>query len=113
MFDIAARLDLDDLTGTTGSGLHLATLGGLWQAVVYGFGGVRPAGDRLCVDPCLPRRWKRITLRLQFRGVKVRLQLSHDRVIVDSDEPIVVEVHGIRAIGAATFEKEAHGWRHV
>ena len=41
-FRMAARLDLDDLTGTTSGGLHLATMGGLWQALAYGFCGLRP-----------------------------------------------------------------------
>ena len=38
---IAARIDLDDLTGTTAGGLHLATMGGLWQALAFGFAGAR------------------------------------------------------------------------
>ena len=42
LFRIAARLDLDDLTGTTAGGLHLATMGGLWQALAYGFAGSVP-----------------------------------------------------------------------
>jgi len=31
LFRIACRLDLDELTGTTAGGLHLATFGGIWQ----------------------------------------------------------------------------------
>ena len=57
LFRVAARLDLDDLTGTTASGLHLATMGGLWQALAYGFLGLRPASDALGIDPCLPAKW--------------------------------------------------------
>ena len=54
---IAARIDLDDLTGSTAGGLHLATMGGLWQALAFGFAGVRPRGDALVVDPRLPPEW--------------------------------------------------------
>ena len=35
-------MDLDDLTGSTAGGLHLATMGGLWQALAFGFAGLRP-----------------------------------------------------------------------
>ena len=44
LFGIACRLDLDDLTGTTAGGLHMATMGGVWQALVDGFlrGAARP-----------------------------------------------------------------------
>src|SRR2546423_12496017 len=39
---IAARIDLDDVSRSTASGIHLATMGGLWQALGRGFGGGRP-----------------------------------------------------------------------
>ena len=42
LFRMACRLDLDNLTGTTAWGLHLATFGGVWQALVFGFAGIRP-----------------------------------------------------------------------
>jgi len=41
LFHTAARLDLDDLTGTTVEGLHLATMGGVWQALAFGFVGLK------------------------------------------------------------------------
>jgi trehalose/maltose hydrolase-like predicted phosphorylase len=68
LFQLAARLDLDDLTGTTAGGLHLATMGGLWQAVVTGFAGLRVVDGRLRADPHLPRRWRRLRIRLFHRG---------------------------------------------
>jgi trehalose/maltose hydrolase-like predicted phosphorylase len=81
---IAARIDLDDLTGTTAAGLHLATMGGLWQALVFGFAGVRPRRDRLVVDPRLPREWNALQIGLRFRGEPLRLRIDHDGVGVDS-----------------------------
>ena len=47
---LACRLDLDNLTGTSG-GLHVATMGGVWQALTTGFLGLRPSGDVLGLDP--------------------------------------------------------------
>jgi trehalose/maltose hydrolase-like predicted phosphorylase len=84
LLDIAARLDLDDLTGSTAGGLHLATLGGLWQALAYGFAGIRPRGDVLTVDPRLPPAWSALELRLSFRGAPLRLRIEHDRVELDA-----------------------------
>jgi trehalose/maltose hydrolase-like predicted phosphorylase len=77
---IAARMDLDDLTGTTAGGLHLGTMGGLWQALAFGFGGVRPDGRALRVDPRLPREWNALELALRFRGVPLRLHIARDGV---------------------------------
>jgi trehalose/maltose hydrolase-like predicted phosphorylase len=84
MLDIAARLDLDDLTGSTAGGLHLATLGGVWQALAYGFAGIRPRGDVLVVDPRLPPAWTALELRLTFRGAPLRLRIGHDCVTLDA-----------------------------
>ncbi len=66
MFRMAARLDLDDRTGTTAEGLHLATLGGVWQALASGFLGVRADQGMLAVDPCLPEDWGALGLRFRF-----------------------------------------------
>ena len=54
MLRMALALDLDDLTRMTGSGLHMANLGGIWQAVVAaGLAGVRVRAGVLTVDPRL------------------------------------------------------------
>jgi trehalose/maltose hydrolase-like predicted phosphorylase len=82
---IASRLDLDDLTGSTAGGLHIATMGGLWQALVFGFAGVRPLGDRLAVDPRLPPEWGALELSLRFRGEALRLRIDRDGLSVDSE----------------------------
>jgi trehalose/maltose hydrolase-like predicted phosphorylase/beta-phosphoglucomutase-like phosphatase (HAD superfamily) len=81
---IAARIDLDDLTTSTASGLHLATMGGLWQALAYGFAGVRPRGGILVVDPRLPSEWGAIELRLRFRGSPLRLRIDRGGVELDA-----------------------------
>jgi hypothetical protein len=82
---IAARMDLDDLTGSTAGGLHLATMGGLWQALAFGFAGLRPRGDRLVVDPRLPPEWNALELGLRFRGEPFRLRIERGGVTIDSD----------------------------
>jgi trehalose/maltose hydrolase-like predicted phosphorylase len=73
---LAARMDLDDLSGSTAGGLHLATMGGLWQALVFGFGGIRPAGGGLRVEPRLPPEWNGLEVCLRFHGRPLRLRLD-------------------------------------
>jgi len=82
---IAARLDLDDLTGSTAGGLHLATMGGLWQALAFGFAGIRPRGERLVVNPRLPPGWNALELGLRFRGTPLRLRLDRSGVTAGPD----------------------------
>jgi trehalose/maltose hydrolase-like predicted phosphorylase len=81
-----ARMDLDDLTGSTAGGLHLATMGGLWQALAFGFGGIRPRGEALLVDPQLPKEWNALELGLRFRGRQLRLRIDHTGVTVTPDD---------------------------
>ncbi|HEX6873310.1 MAG TPA: glycosyl hydrolase family 65 protein [Micromonosporaceae bacterium] len=90
---VAARMDLDDLSGSTAGGLHLATMGGLWQALAFGFAGLQVRGDRLVVRPSLPPDWRALELNLRFRGAPVRLHLSPaGQVRVDSDSARVQPV---------------------
>jgi len=81
-------MDLDDLTGTTASGLHLATMGGLWQAITFGFAGVRPGRDALVVDPRLPPEWGALELRLSFRSSHLRLRIEHGGVELDAGDEL-------------------------
>ncbi len=96
---LAAAVDLEDLTETTAGGLHLANLGGIWQAVVHGFGGVGPdrrGGGALAVDPHLPDEWGELRIGVRWQGVPVRLRLRSDGVHVACAAPVVVAVAGTR-----------------
>jgi trehalose/maltose hydrolase-like predicted phosphorylase len=93
-FRLALRLDLDDLTGTTAGGLHLATMGGVWQALAYGFCGLRPRCDVLHIDPALPGEWSALSLRLMFRGAPIGVRAEHDRVGIDCVQPLMIRVGG-------------------
>jgi maltose phosphorylase len=60
----ASRLDLDDYQNNTHEGLHVTSMAGAWMNLVYGFGGLRSDGDKLCFDPVCPSAWKAFTFRL-------------------------------------------------
>jgi trehalose/maltose hydrolase-like predicted phosphorylase len=111
LFDLAARLDLDDVTDTTAAGLHLATLGGLWQALVRGFAGVRLDGGVLRVDPCLPERWSRITVRLQWRGIPLQLSIGPEEVALTASGPLQAVVHGVPIDAPGRVVRDGSEWR--
>ncbi len=92
LFRMAARLDLDDLTGTTAGGLHLGTMGGVWQALAFGFLGLRARQGTLAVDPCLPDAWTALALRFGFGGQRIGVRAEHDRVTVTCDRRLRVQV---------------------
>ena len=95
-FRVAARIDLDDLTGTTAGGLHIATLGGLWQAVAHGFLGLGSNGRALAIDPRLPTAWDGIELHCRFRGAAVTIETDGDETRVTVDRPLHLQLDGDR-----------------
>jgi trehalose/maltose hydrolase-like predicted phosphorylase len=97
LFRMAARLDLDDLTGTTAGGLHLATMGGVWQALASGFLGLRPEGSSagrgaLAIVPNLPEPWTALGLTFRLYGHRIGVRASGDRVEVTCEMPLFVRV---------------------
>ncbi|HET7057799.1 MAG TPA: glycosyl hydrolase family 65 protein [Nitrospiraceae bacterium] len=84
-FQQAAEVDLATHMGNAAGGIHMATLGGLWQAAVFGIAGIRLREDGLVIDPHLPLTWKQWSFCLQWRGRKLTIALSREpgSVIVD------------------------------
>jgi trehalose/maltose hydrolase-like predicted phosphorylase len=80
--DMTAYMDLDDRSGKAAEGLHIPTMGALWQAVVMGFGGIRPSGDALVIDPRLPDTWSRLEIPLRSRRYRVVIEMEADRIVV-------------------------------
>jgi hypothetical protein len=97
---VAAFFDLDDRNGTASEGLHVQSMGGLWQALVMGFGGIRPAGDALTVDPHLPPEWTRLEIPVRFRGHHVRVTIEPGTLHVRSRTPVPVRVAGLASQAA-------------
>ncbi len=68
-----------DLNGQSDSntGIHAASLGGIWQCCVLGFGGVRRYGERLRIEPNLPDAWNSLSFRITWHGQT--LEVTEDK----------------------------------
>ena len=75
----AAGLDVDGASPTTAHGLHVATMGGVWMALVEGFAGIQAEGDGLRVPPRLPPGWTHLTVHLVYRGVSAQIEIRRRR----------------------------------
>jgi trehalose/maltose hydrolase-like predicted phosphorylase len=80
----AIAIDLDDSRNNRASGLHMATQGGLWQAVAIGCAGVRAGETSLALDPHLPPGWRQLRFRIAHRGVPLILTLTPDEIVVEA-----------------------------
>ena len=74
-FEHALNVDLEDLHGNTSDGVHVASTGGVWSALVYGFAGLRDDDDRLCFDPRLPDQWGSMSFKLAWHGTRIQVKI--------------------------------------
>ncbi|HIQ00328.1 TPA: beta-phosphoglucomutase [Candidatus Bipolaricaulota bacterium] len=72
----AALVDLEDLRGNTAEGVHAASAGGVWQAVVFGFAGLRLTPTGPVARPRLPGHWKRLRFSIRYRGRRYVFDLT-------------------------------------
>ena len=72
----AALMDLDDLEHNTTNGLHMASLAGVWTALVAGYGGMRHTDAALSFAPRLPPGLTRLAFRLVLAGRTLRVEIN-------------------------------------
>ncbi|XZF64644.1 MAG: beta-phosphoglucomutase [Gloeotrichia echinulata DVL01] len=64
----AVMVDLHDMRNNTKEGIHAASAGGIWQAVILGFGGIKFTENGPVAKPQLPPGWTRLKFQLHWRG---------------------------------------------
>jgi trehalose/maltose hydrolase-like predicted phosphorylase len=79
------EIDLANNMGNAAGGVHIGALGGLWQAVVFGFAGVQLREDGLLVDPKLPSQWKRLRIPLQWRKRRLLLDITQGPTAIEAE----------------------------
>ena len=111
-FLLSVAVDLANLAGNVSDGIHVASCGGVWMALVNGFAGLRDIdGFDLQFTPRLPADWRRMRFRLIFRGSRLEVEMTQEATTftlldgspltlasdgesftVSPDEPVVVPV---------------------
>ncbi|MFE5337961.1 glycoside hydrolase family 65 protein [Isoptericola sp. NPDC056573] len=106
-------VDLANLHDNAADGVHVASAGGTWSALAFGFGGMRDHDGVLSFDPRLPQGWEALTFRVQWHGSRLRVTVRPDelelvaetgdgakvlvrgeQVAVTAGEPVVVPLDG-------------------
>jgi kojibiose phosphorylase len=112
----AGEIDLADTMGNAAGGVHMAALGGLWQAAVLGVAGLRAGEHGIVLDPHLLAGWAEVCVPIRWRGCALGLRLVADpgRVEVDvtGDGELtvgVVDGPGCRARPGRRYALGRHG----
>ena len=89
-------VDLADLHANASDGVHVASTGGVWSALVYGFGGLRDFEGRFTIDPRLPAEWTSLTYRIPLREARLQVGVDQDQVTLtlETGEQAEVSVRG-------------------
>jgi beta-phosphoglucomutase len=117
----AAMVDLEDVRGNASDGIHAASTGGLWQAVVFGFGGVKITETGPVASPHLPPGWTRLKFKLQWRGQQYDFDFSSGaQTMTESQIPHLQSQNTIQGVifdldGVITDTAEYHyrGWQQL
>jgi len=114
LFNVCLRADISNLYGNTGEGMHAASLGGTYQAIVFGFAGISVYREMLSVNPKIPHTWNELALRFLWRGARLALALTPDTakitVLSSKSKSLKIRVFGrVQSLDAGkqhTFRRE-------
>ncbi|HZM76192.1 MAG TPA: glycosyl hydrolase family 65 protein [Candidatus Limnocylindrales bacterium] len=76
----SAQIDLLDIDHNSANGLHIASLAGVWIALVAGFGGLRQHDGVLSFAPQLPDELTRLSFTIRWRGLRLGVDIEPERV---------------------------------
>lgn len=99
LFQRAAAIDAGPNMRSSDAGIHAASIAGIWQSVVFGFGGVRMLEGELRINPNLPDRWNNLSFYIHWKGQKLFVQIARDMLCLSNQTqtaPVSLSVHGRR-----------------
>jgi alpha,alpha-trehalose phosphorylase len=95
-FHYGLLMDLANVAGNVVDGAHIASAGGVWMSLTYGFGGMRDFDGTLSFNPRLPAAWDRLKFPLRFHRRQVVVDITHESCTLELQEgdPLTVKVRG-------------------
>ena len=94
----ALHTDLGDLHNNTVDGIHVASAGGVWSALVFGFGGMRDHEGQLSFDPRLPVDWEDLRFQVSWQGSCLSVRVTQEALhleITEGENPITLQVRDV------------------
>lgn len=97
LFQRAIRIDAGENMKSSDAGIHAASIAGIWQSVVYGFGGVRMLKGSLRISPSLPKEWNTLSFPIIWHAQKLMIHITKEELCIKNEtgkEPVELEVYG-------------------
>ena len=83
-FRQAAEIDLGNTMGNAAGGVHAAALGGLWQAVVFGFAGLELTAQGPRARPRMPAHWRNVHFTIEWRGKRFPIEYQREASLLEA-----------------------------
>jgi hypothetical glycosyl hydrolase len=91
-FRKAAEIDLGQNLISSNDGIHSASLGGIWLAVVMGFGGIINDNGVLNINPKLPKAWHELSFSMYWKSDKLNFSITENTVKITTDSEGAVDI---------------------
>ena len=92
-FQHSAQLDLQDRVRTTINGINAANLGGVYMAVVYGFGGLRLKESGLHLRPRLPFKWQSYRFKICVENTRIAVVVEKNRTTLTRESGAAMKLY--------------------
>ena len=86
-------VDLADTHGNANDGVHMASAGGVWGTIAFGFAGLFDSGTALQFTPSLPSAWEGVRFRMQRHGARMLVELDGEGCTVTALDGPPVPLH--------------------
>lgn len=99
LYKRTCEIDLGPNMKSSDHGIHAASLGGIWQITVCGFGGVRLVGEKLRISPALPDEIDEIEFKIHWKSTPLRIKINKSQIRIEN-------IGEVKNISLSVFEKE-------
>lgn len=96
MFYRSCCVDIGDNTDNSDEGIHSASIGGIWLALVMGYGGVKVNENGFFVNAVLPEGWNMYSFFMTYRNTRFKLTVTRDGCTAERiyGQPVPICVNG-------------------
>lgn len=98
LFQRARAIDMGENMKSSDEGIHAASLAGIWQSSVFGFGGVRMLNGTLRINPALPKKWSKLEFILNWQGQRLRICVTKGSfsIVNETGTKVISFEHGTK-----------------
>lgn len=93
LFKSACEIDLGTNMKSSDHGIHAASLAGIWQCIVYGYGGVRMVDNHLRIIPQIKRDWNDFNFNIKYLGIPLKIKITKNEIEINNlgNEEVQIE----------------------